>query len=213
MTYFDKLNRPRVQAVLNLLGEAPFFYRHDDAEAFAFLRRNRAEFERFFRELYGWELLVDAATARVYKDRWYNRELKPSQRDAFDPTRRLDCVGFLLLLEFYERLLEATNRGPTELPAPRFAFGDLFVHARDRLAQLGGAVVGDDEVRRMLRQLMPMLERYRFVREVPRERDDEVADERVLYEALPGLYHYDPRRLAPEVVARALGGDGEKEAP
>ena len=70
-----------------------------------------------------------------------------------------------------------------------------------------------DEVRRMLRQLMPMLERYRFVREVPRERDDEVADERVLYEALPGLYHYDPRRLAPEVVARALGGDGEEEAP
>ena len=46
-----------------------------------------------------------------------------------------------------------------------------------------------------------------------RERDDEVADERVLYEALPGLYHYDPRRLAPEVVARALGGDGEEDAP
>ena len=134
MTYFDKLNRPRVQAVLNLLGEAPFFYRHDDAEAFAFLRRNRAEFERFYRELYGWELLVDAATARVYKDRWYNRELKPSQRDAFDPARRLDCVGFLLLLEFYERLLEASNRGPTDLPPPRFAFGELFAHARDRLA-------------------------------------------------------------------------------
>ena len=35
----------------------------------------------------------------------------------------------------------------------------------------------------------------------------------VLYEALPGLYHYDPRRLAPEVVARALGGDGEEDAP
>ncbi len=119
----------------------------------------------------------------------------------------------MLLLEFYERLLEASNRGPTDLPPPRFAFGELFAHARDRLAQLGGAALADDEVRRMLRQLMPMLERYRFVREVPRERDDDVADERVLYEALPGLYHYDPRRLAPEVVARALGADGEEEGP
>jgi hypothetical protein len=206
-----------VQAILNLLGEAPFFYRQDDPEAFAFLRRNRAEFDRFYRELYGWELLVDGATARVYKDRWYNRALRPSQRDAFDPSRRLDCIGFLLLLEFYERLLEASNLGPADEPVPRFTFGELFAHTRDRLAQLGGAALTDDEVRRMLRQLMPMLERYRFVREVPRDRDDEVADERVLYEALPGLYHYDPRRLAPEVVARALGaaaGDdgGEEEA-
>ena len=104
--------------------------------------------------------------------------------------------------------------------APRFAFGELFGFARDRLAQLGGAALDDDDVRRMLRQLMPMLERYRFVREVPRERDLIVADERILYEALPGLYHYDARKLGPDVIARALapvdeladGDDGGAEA-
>lgn len=221
MTYFDKLNRPRVQAVLNMLTEAPFFYRTDDPEAFAYLRRHRAEFAHFYEEVYGWELLVDAATARVYKGRWHNPALRPSQRDAFDPSRRLDCIGFLLVLEFYERLLEAGNRAPTDAPAPRFAFGELFGFARDRLAQLGGAALDDDDVRRMLRQLMPMLERYRFVREVPRERDLVVTDERILYEALPGLYHYDARKLAPDVIARALapadelvdGDDGAAEGP
>ena len=212
MSHFEKLSGPRVQAVLNLLVEAPFFYRHDDPEAFAYLRRHRAEFERFFAELFGWELLVDAATARVYKERWHNRALRPSQRDAFDPSRRLDCLGFLLTLEYYERLLEADNRGPADEPPPRFAFGELFDHARARLAALAPGRLDDEAVRRMLRQLMPMLERYRFVREVPRDAGEAVDDDRVLYEALPGLYHYDARRLAPGAVARALGGDDASDA-
>ena len=35
--------------------------------------------------------------------------LRPSQHDVFDLTRRSDCLGFLLLLEFYDRLLETHN--------------------------------------------------------------------------------------------------------
>lgn len=212
-TYFDKLNGPRVTAVLNVLGEAPFFYREDDAEVFAFLRRNRAEFARFYQELYGWELTVDARTARLYKDRWHNPALRPSQRDVFDLTRRADCLGFLLLLEFHVRLLEANNLAGDDHESPRFLFGELFAFARTRLGEELGSAPPDEEVRRTLRGLWPTLERYRFVRPVPRDDDgDDGEDEdRVIYEALPALHHYDLRRLGPAALAGAFRGQGEPE--
>ena len=234
-TYFDKLNGPRVTAVLNVLGEAPFFYRDDDPDLFQFLRRNRAEFTRFYDELYGWELIVDGRTARVYKERWHNRALRPSQHDVFDLTRRSDCLGFLLLLEFHGRLLETHNLAGDDAESPRFEFGELFEFARTRLAEeLGLEAPADDEVRRTLRGLWPTLERYRFVRAVPREHDVSDGDgtapvipgaarasanaeskdeDRVLYEALPGLHHYDLRRLGPAALTRALGGDPQVSEP
>jgi len=219
-TYFDKLNGPRVTALLNVLGEAPFFYREDDVDLFQFLRRNKAEFTRFYDELFGWELIVDARTARVYKETWHNRALRPSQRDVFDLTRRDDCLAFLLLLEFHTRLLEQHNLAGDDAESPRFLFGELFDFARTRLAEeLGDAGPGDDEVRRILRGLWPVLERYRFVRAVAREdlaedgeRDDDGGDagtegDHVLYEALPALHHYDTRKLAPAALARAFGAE------
>lgn len=218
-TYFDKLNGARVTDVLNVLGEAPFFYREDDAELFQFLRRNRAEFERFYRELYGWELLVDARTARLYKERWHNRALRPSQRDIFDLTRRDDCLGFLLLLEFHATLLEQHNLAGDDEESPRFLFGELFGFARTRLTEVLGADAPDEAgVRRILRGLWPALERYRFVRVVERggdeagpDDDDELDDagDRVLYEALPALHHYDIRALGPAALASAFGAGAE----
>lgn len=205
--YFDKLNGPRVTAVLNVLGEAPFFYREDDAELFHFLRRNRAEFARFYTELYGWELTVDARTARLYKERWHNPALRPSQRDVFDLTRRADCLGFLLLLELHAHLLERTNLAGDDDESPRFAFGELFEFARTRLAEELGAPPDDDELRRTLRGLWPALERYRFVRPVPRDDGEDADEDQVIYEALPALHHYDVRRLGPSALARAFGAE------
>ncbi len=212
-TYFDKMNGPRVTAVLNVLGEAPFFYREDDAELFQYLRRHRAEFVRFYDELYGWELFVDARTARLYKERWHNRALRPRQHDVFDLTKRDDCLAFLLLLEFHGRLLEEHNLAGDDPESPRFLFGELFAFARTRMTEeLGPSAPSDEEVRRLLRGLWPTLERYRFVRDVGRD-DSEPGDDRhedqVLYEALPALYHYDIRRLGPAALARALGGTNE----
>jgi len=215
-TYFDKLNSARVTAVLNVLGEAPFFYREDDVELFGFLRRNKAEFTRFYDELFGWELYVDARTARVFKERWHNRALRPSQHDVFDLSRRDECLAFLLLLEFHDRLLEQHNLAGDDAESPRFLFGELFDFARTRLAEeRGGGAPGDDDVRRLLRGLWPTLERYRFVRAVPRDDgpgEEPLDAERVLYEALPALHHYDLRRLAPGALARALGAEAEAEA-
>lgn len=205
--YFEKLNGARVTALLNVLVEAPFFYREDDPELFQFLRRYRADFDRFYKELYGWELVVDARTARLYKDRWHNRALRPTQHDVFDLTRKHDCLGFLIVLEFYERLLEQQNLASDDATLPRFTFGELFEFARSRLQEeLGDGAPDDDAVRKVLRGLWPELERYRFVREVVRDRDEpEPDDEHVLYEALPALHHYDVRRLAPGALARAFG--------
>lgn len=219
-TYFDKLNGPRVTAVLNVLGEAPFFYREDDAELFQFLRRNKAEFTRFYEELFGWELIVDSRTARVYKEQWHNRALRPSQRDIFDLTRRDDCLAFLLLLEFHTRLLEQHNLAGDDAESPRFLFGELFDFARSRLGEeLGSRAPDDDEVRRILRGVWPVLERFRFVRAVAKDGsidgddrgdDGEAEDsggDHVLYEALPALHHYDTRKLAPAALARTLGAE------
>jgi Protein of unknown function (DUF2398) len=208
-TYFEKLNSARVTSVLNVLIEAPYFYRDDAPALFGFLRRNRAEFDRFYRELYDWELVVDGRTARLYKARWHNRALRPTQHDVFDLTRRADCLGFLLVLEFYERLLEQSNLASDDAESPRFAFGELFEFARARLheelAQRGSAPPDDDEVRKTLRGLWPALVRFRFVREIPRDDGAPAGDDdHVLYEALPALHHYDVRKLAPGALARAF---------
>ncbi len=209
MSYFEHLAGPRVQAILNCLVESPFFYREDDPEQFQFLRRNRAEFAKFFGDTFGWEIVVDGRSARLYKDRWHNKALRPSQRDVFDLTRRDDCLGFLLVLEFYERLCEQQNLAGDDAESPRFLFGELFAFARDRMGEeLRDQSPSDDDVRRVLRGLWPTLERYRFIREVPRDADDRadaVDDDHVLYEALPALHHYDVRRLGPDALARVLG--------
>ncbi len=157
-SYFDKLNGPRVTAALNVLAEAPFFYREDDPELFSFLRRNKAEFARFYDELYGWELLVDGRTARLYKERWHNRALRPSQHDVFDLTRRDDCLAFLLLLEHHDRLLETHNLAAADAAGPRFLFGELFAFARGRLAEELGDAAGDGD--HVLYEALPALHHY-----------------------------------------------------
>lgn len=208
-TYFDKDNLGRIQDVLNVLLEAPFFYREDDPELFAFLRKHRAEVARFFEELFGWDLAVDARGARLYKRRWHNRALRPTQHDVFDLTRRDDCLAFLLVLEHHEHLLERDNIGPDEATLPRFTFGELFGYARDRLREeLAGAPPDDEAVRRLLRGLMPDLLRFRFLREVSAEgedRDGVIGDpDLTIYESLPALHLYDVRALGPRALARAF---------
>lgn len=213
-TYFEKDNQARVRDVLNVLVEAPYFYREDDADLFGFLRKHRAEIARFFEEMFGWELHVDATAARLYKSRWHNRALRPTQHDVFDLTRRDDCLAFLLVLEHHEHLLERDNVGADETVLPRFTFGELFAYARDRLrTELGEAAPDDDAVRKLLHGLMPDLIRYRFLRELPADAEDrdrvgDDADLRI-YESLPALHLYDVRAIGPHALARALAADPE----
>lgn len=203
MSYFAKINQGQVRRVLNVLLEAPYFYRGDDEELFLFLRRNRAEFERFFAETFDWELLVDRRCARLYKSRWHNPALKPSQHDVFELTRRNDCIAFLLVLEYYEHLLDEQNLSADDPEPPRFYFGSLYSFAVERFAEvLGDAAPGEAEVRKLLRGLMPALLRYRMLRELEPPRDDASIDrENLIYECLPGLRSYDVRALGPGALA------------
>jgi len=206
--YFDRVGpRARIQAVLNVLVEAPFFFREDDPELFAFLRRHRAEFVRFYDDLYDWRLVVDARCARLYKTRWHNRALKPSQHDVFDLTRRDECLAFLLVLEFYERLLDERNADPDDPEPLRFEFGELFGYTRERLREeLGAGAPDDDGVRKLLRSLVPTLLRYRFLREIPPDREERIGldRDRYLYECLPALHHYDVRVLGQSALRDVL---------
>ena len=73
MSSYDDLiqkQKPRVQAVLNILLESPYFYRSDHEENFLFLRRYQREFSDFFEKNFGWQLVLDPKCARLYKETW-----------------------------------------------------------------------------------------------------------------------------------------------
>lgn len=205
----DNLSHEKVRRILNVLAEAPFFYQSDDPDLFAFLRKHRSEFQRFYQEWFGWQLIVDKRGGRLFKDRWENPALRPYQHDVFDLTRRDDIIAFLIILEFHEHLLEEHNTSVDDPDPLRFQFGELFAFAHARFREvLGEGAPDEDTVRRILRGVMPPLLRYRFLREIEPEREDRdhVERENMIYECLPALWQYDVRALGPNAVAAALAG-------
>ena len=69
-----------VRSVLNILMESPYFYKKDDPARFLALQRNKRAFAAFFEKFYGWELLMDAQCARLYKPKWYNERITAANR-------------------------------------------------------------------------------------------------------------------------------------
>ena len=156
----------RVRAVLNVMVESPYFYSSDDQDLFFFLKRHRREFTEFFKVFYGWTLLMDSKCARVYKADWYNPAISPAARTMFNFTRRDECLAFMMLLEFYEHQLEENGMTVEDKDNLRFRFGDLLGHVHRRFGEcLSGKkeTYSEDFVRaKILRPIMPELERYRF---------------------------------------------------
>ncbi|MCI0696439.1 DUF2398 family protein [candidate division KSB1 bacterium] len=209
--FFSHLNLHKVRQLLNILQEAPYFYRDDNPNLFAFLKQNRLQFERFYQHFYGWEIVVDQKCARLYKPEWHNETIKPSQRDLFQPTRRNDCIAFLLVLEFYEHLLEEQNL-TIEDPNPQFYFGELLEFAHRRLQEeLGEKAPDMAGTREILRKILPALMRYRFLRDHrPTLEDGDIAEDKWIYECLPALYHYDSRIAANSIYAAFFGPNGKE---
>ena len=118
-----------VRAVLNILLEAPYFYKTDDERLFLVLMRYKKAFAAFFEKFYGWELVMDDKCARLYKPKWYNEKVTAPNRDMFTFTKRDECSAFLVLLEFFER--ECRDQGVTvdDRDNLRFRFGDLLEYA------------------------------------------------------------------------------------
>ncbi len=202
MSAFDDLlqkQRPRVQAVLNILLEAPYFYKTDHEEHFLFLRRYQREFATFFEETFGWQLVADPKCARLYKETWYNERITPANRDLFNFTKRDECLAFMLLLEFFEHKLEEESASVEEPDNIRFRFGDLLLFARARFLELFPEQPDgytEENVRKILRPVMPQLEKYRFLLKIDPPNDEAVEPDDTIYECLPALWHYSVQRIS-----------------
>ena len=192
----------KVREVANFLVESPYFYKTDNENLFFFLRRHQQAFGVFFKTCFGWTLHLDTKCARVYKDRWYNERITPSNRDLFNFTRRDECIAFMLLLEFFEGQIDIQGVTVDEKDNLLFRYGDLqeFVHGRflelfDN--PLSRKHYSEEFIRaRVLGPIMPKLERYRFLNKIPPPKDGDVSHEDTIYEALPALYHYNANRLS-----------------
>ncbi|MBN2448986.1 MAG: DUF2398 family protein [Lentisphaeria bacterium] len=205
----------RVRAVLNLLLETPYFYREDNEDTFFFLRRHRQEFAQFFDECFGWSLVLDDKCARVHKPKWYNQAVSEANRDLFGFRRRDDCIGFMLLLEFFENQLDENSMTVEDRDNLRFRFGDLLTYTHRRFLELfpgtGDGRYSEDAVRaHVLRRILPVLERYRFLLRIPPPAGMEVVESDMIFEAMPALYHYNSSRLGSAVSAAE---DTDVDAP
>ena len=210
----------KVQAVLNMLLEAPYFYKTDHEDLFMFLRRYQKEMTVFFETHFGWQLTVDSKCARVFKPQWYNDRITPSNRDIFNFTRRDECIAFMLVLEFFETKLEEEAISVDDSENFRFRFGDLLDFEHRRFQELFPDVpenYDDENVRRILRQIMPQLERYRFLIRIKPPADAFITQEDIIYECLPAMWHYNATTVArpvdaditPEPETDPVSEDGE----
>lgn len=209
--------RDRVQEVLNILLESPYFYVTDHDEAFRFLRRHQYEFAAFFSEFFGWELTIDSKCARLYKSKWFNKAITPANQEVFNFTRRDECIAFMLLLEFFEHKLEVESISVDEAENLRFRFGELLEYTARRFKELYPEKIGeyDEEYLRakVLRPIMPQLEKYRFLSRIKPPHDERIGEIDTIFEALPALYHYNVSRLSrlSRPVEPQLDGEEEEE--
>ncbi|HEB68251.1 MAG TPA: DUF2398 family protein [Desulfobulbus sp.] len=204
-----KRNSDRVQAVLNILLESPYFYAADNLNLFLFLRRYRREFTEFFKQFYSWTLLIDSKCARVYKADWYNRAITPKNRSLFQFTKRDECLAFMMLLEFFEQQLEENGMTVEDKHNLRFHFGDLLDYSYKRFQELfheKQQQYTQEYVRaKIWKSVMPELEKYRFLTKIKPPEDLQASEQELIYEAMPALYHYNGAalsRLIPELTAQ-----------
>jgi hypothetical protein len=195
----------QIRSVLNILLESPYFYRNDSEELFLFLRRYQQEFREFYRDWFGWDLIMDGKCARVYKENWINQAIKPARRLQFKLGKRDECIAFMLLIEYYEKLLEDNSMTAEDSQNPRFKFGDLLEYQHRRFTELFEKEQEKYNAnylqKSVLQPLMPRLIKYRFLEEIPRPTGLQLARDQFIYEALPALYHYNTGRLADGIGA------------
>ncbi len=191
--------KDRVQAVLNILLESPYFYKKDHEESFLFLARYQREFSAFFETFYNWQLVVDAKCARLYKPDWHNSAITPKNREMFDFTKRNECLAFMLLLEFFEQRLEEDSASVDEQENIKFRFGDLLQFEGLRFRELfpeDAEIFSDEQVRQLLRPVIPQLEKYRFLEKLDPPSDELIEQDDTIYECLPALWHYSVQRIS-----------------
>jgi hypothetical protein len=208
----------RVKQVTNMLVESPYFYREDNEECFLYLRRHMEEFRRFFEQYFDWQLIMDMKCARVYKDKWYNEAIPKRSRMQFNFSRRDECIAFMLLLRFFEHQLEEQSLTVESQISPRFRFGDLLDYTQAGFLELGfdpNKYTLEHVRANILREMMPVLEQYRFIQKIQPDPGMRVRSEDVIYEARPALYHYNAGILRNPLTEDndSAADDGEPVTP
>ena len=192
-----------IRAVLNILLEAPYFYKTDDEALFLLLMRHRKAFAAFFEKFYGWTLVMDEKCARLYKPKWYNECITAPNRDMCTFTKRDECMAFLILLEFFERETRDQGVGVDDTENLRFRYGDLLEYAASRFRSAmpdKADAYSDERVRQILRDIVPVLVRYRFLRKIKPSADDSVSESDTIFECLPAMWHYQAAQLADKIA-------------
>ncbi len=215
LTHLLKRHGDRVQKVVNILMESPYFYAQDDQDSFLFLRRHRPEFVEFFKQFYGWSLLIDSKCARVYKAEWHNTAITPANRAVFNFSKRDECLAFMILLEFFEQQLEENGMTVEDKQNLRFHFGDLLDYSQKRFVEIfpdKNEAYSQDKVRdKIWKSVMPDLEKHRFVTKIKPPEDLQTETSDLIYEAMPALYHYNSAALSrtiPELSPTHEASDG-----
>jgi len=205
----EKIGRDTFLPILNILTESPIFYASDDIVRFSSLRRHKSAFEKFFSRFFGWRLYVDSKMARLIRDGSHNPALKAAHRRAFNLTSRLECILFMILLEFYEHECEEQSFSYDDASNIRFTFGSYFDFVRKVFAdRMTEQRVSERELDAEARALLRKLEQYRLISIVERGTGQEKgAAAELLIEALPGLSCYESKNLAESVIARVYGAD------
>lgn len=190
--------REEVQAALNMLTESAYFYCSDKEDIFYFLRRHESAFADFFKNCFNWELITNDKCARLYKDKIYN-DRRETRLIQFQLRGRDEYIAFMLLLEFYEKLLDQNNMTAGDRENPHFRFGVFLEFQHQRFCELFPEredVKDAENVRKkILRDLMPKLCDYRFLRELERPPGERITPDLYIYEALPALNYYNSAAL------------------
>jgi hypothetical protein len=118
----------------------------------------------------------------------------------FNFSRRDDCLAFMMLLEFFEQQLEENGMTVEDRHNLRFHFGDLLRYMHSRFQEIFPQLserYSEEYVRaKVLKAIMPDLEKYRFIKRLQPPEDLTALREEVIYEALPALYHYNAAALS-----------------
>jgi hypothetical protein len=204
-----------IRRILNVLTEAPYFYREDDPRLFHDLRRRQAAIAKFFDWYFGWELVVEERCARLIKRKRENNALLDSQVDSFQLTRRSAILVFALALEFYELEARRASFDPDKENL-RFFYKDFLDHAKRRFRELlGDRTPEDAQLRKNVAEAWDLLQKYRFIRYI-RPTAAELADSHEsgggLYEFLPAIALYDSSVLADSEWLSRLKSASQEDA-
>ena len=181
----------------NYLTESAWFYKTDDPELFYVLQHYESAFREFYLDNFNWNLRLDGKCARLVKDKVHNPALGNGIVQ-FKLRGRDEYMAFLLLIEFYEKLLSDQSLSTSDKDNPTFTFGEYLEHVTMRMQTLSPERTDLDAESIKKRTFRPLMEKmidYRFLKALPKDSGERISEDKTIYEALPACYYYNPKAL------------------